>query len=66
MSGWGNRSFPMPHEPTLSYERGPEGPAIGTLTDGNHVLMWTLELGSKREMLFLAFLAEFMTPKVPE
>jgi hypothetical protein len=49
--------------PYLAYERGPEGlPALGSLETTHTSLLWTLEPGSKRELLFLAFMMEFMPP----
>lgn len=57
----GTHIFP---EPELLYERYKNDHmtvAMGTLQfHGPYTQMWTLEPGSKREMLFLAFMAEFM------
>ena len=50
------------NDPKLEYDRGSEGIAVGTLTTsgGDCVRMWTMEAGSGRELLFLAFKNEFM------
>lgn len=56
-----------PPFPYLAYERAADGStAMGSLETTHTSLLWTLEPGSKRELLFLAFMMEFMPPQHPQ
>lgn len=60
---WKSPPWTAPVEPYLAYERvAGEKVALGSLETSHTSLLWTLEPGSKRELLFLAFMMEFMPP----